>query len=503
MKKRMNQLAAICLGACLAAASVTGCAKKELDPTAAVATLDGEEVSAGLYHLFLRYQQAQFQTYYGAYFGTTDIWNQDLTGSGEAYGESFKDTVMDELEKMLLAEKHMDEYGVSLSDADKAKISEAAAAFLADNTDEVKNAISADEPTVKRMMELYAIRTKMEAVMPSDVDTEVSDEEAAQRTISYALFKPVEESEEESESETETAAAETETSAETKAEEETAAIESETDTDKTTSAEAAEADTDEETEAKTETEAETEPKTEADAETEAKAAADTEAGTEADTETESETELAEPTEAELKAEALAEEMIEKVKAGEDFEETAKAVSEDVVCSTMSFGEDEEYVKQELIDATRGVADGTLIETPIRTDNGYYVVRVDKAFDEEKTEQKKESIVTQRKNDRIAELYEEWQSEAAFEVDEKVLDKIDFNDTMEILITEAETEAVTEAAAEAATEAVSEAGSEAETLNTETDTEAVSEVEEITVETESEAAETAAETETEGTEAETK
>ena len=48
------------LAACMAAASLAGCGKKELDTAKTVATLDGEEIPVGLANCVLRYKQAQF-----------------------------------------------------------------------------------------------------------------------------------------------------------------------------------------------------------------------------------------------------------------------------------------------------------------------------------------------------------------------------------------------------------------------------------------------------------
>ena len=45
--------------------------------------------------------------------------------------------------------------------------------------------VSGDEKTVKKVLELLTLQKKMETAMTADVDTNVSDEEAAQRTFSY------------------------------------------------------------------------------------------------------------------------------------------------------------------------------------------------------------------------------------------------------------------------------------------------------------------------------
>lgn len=494
------------LGVCMAASVLTGCGKgKELDAAAAAAALDGEEIPAGLVNFFLRYQQAEFESSYGAwlqsYYGT-DIWNVDLSGTGTSYGETFKNDVINSLERLLLAEKHMGDYSVELTDEEKTAITQAAQEFMESNEEEVLEKMSATQENAERLLTLYTIQNKMETQMSADVDTEVSDEEAAQRTVSYVRFTAETESdteEAEAEEETETGS-ESETEAAAEAETEAAETENETapaeDATEASLTEAAadkteSADTEEATEG-AETEAVSEEETEA----------DSEASTEAETETETEELDPELAAAREEARAQAEAFLEEVKGGADFTEAAEAAAEEnenVGSSTFTFGEDDTYPDEAIIEATAGLEDGTLVEQVVQVNNGFYVLRVDDAFDEAATEEKKESIVAERKSEAVNALYEEWMEEAEFTVDEDVLDQMVFDMSLTL-----ETEAATEAAAEA--ESQSEAGSEAAaesqseaSTEAETDGETEAGTESVTEETVIEA-ETSAEEETE-TEAE--
>ncbi|HIV22632.1 MAG TPA: hypothetical protein IAC80_01700 [Candidatus Merdiplasma excrementigallinarum] len=490
------------LGVCMAASVLTGCGKgKELDTAAAAAALDGEEISAGLVNFFLRYQQAEFESSYGAwlqsYYGT-DIWNVDLSGTGTSYGETFKNDVINSLERLLLAEKHMGDYSVELTDEEKTAITQAAQKFMESNEEEVLEKMSATQENAERLLTLYTIQNKMETQMSADVDTEVSDEEAAQRTVSYVRFTAETESDtEEAEAETETeAGSESETEAAAEAETEAAETENET----APAEDATEASLTEAAADKTES-ADTEEATEgAENETvsEEETEADSEASTEAETETETEELDPELAAAREEARAQAEAFLEEVKGGADFTEAAEAAAEEnenVGTSTFTFGEDDTYPDEAIIEATAGLEDGTLVEQVVQVNNGFYVLRVDDAFDEAATEEKKESIVAERKSEAVNALYEEWMEEAEFTVDEDVLDQMVFDMSLTL-----ETEAATEAAAEA--ESQSEAGSEAAAesqseASTEAETEAATES--VTEETVTEA-ETSAEEETE-TEAE--
>ena len=558
MHNRLKKAVVFGLSACLMLGSLSGCSKKEaeFDPEATAVTVNGDEISAGLVKFATHYTQALTEDLYKNYMGVSDPMSQDLYGNGSTMGDMIKSQTVTTLENMVLAEQKMEEYGVELTDDEKSTISETAKKFLDDNGEEVLDKMGATQETVERYLTLRLIQNKMEPAMSADVDTEVSDDEAAQRKVQYAMFRA--ETEAESESETETGSeAESETGSEAATEviEETTLVETEGATEVSAAAEnstdaadakaeaatekAAEAETAAltgETDTKTQSAAQTETESASEAVTDAAAEADgTEASTEAvteaastkaeteavsgdaqETETETETETEDPAMVEAKAKALAkaEELIAKVKAGEDFETAANEVDPDAACSTMTFGSDSTSVVEGLITATEGLDDGTLVETPIETDSGYYVAQVVSKLDRDATDQKKEEIVDQRKSDRISELYTQWKDDGEISENEDVLAQItfDFSLSQETeASTEAATEAVSEAAesetgSEAATEAVeSEAGTEVTTeAASEAATEAVTEAAADAAEAQTEAAADAAEAVTEAvTEAETK
>ena len=148
----------------------------------------------------------------------------------------------------------------------------------------------------------------------------------------------------------------------------------------------------------------------------------------------------------------------------------------MTASETTFGAD--YSITELVEATDGLADGTLVETPVETTSGYYVVKVLSQLDREATDQEKEMIVNQRRQEQISALYEEWTEEGTVSVDEEVMADItfDYHLTQQ---TEASTEGSSESAAEAVTEGDSESSTGAATEGsseapTETETEAETE-----------------------------
>ena len=479
---------------CLAASSLAGCGKKKnLDTTAAIATLDGEEIPAGLANFLLRYQQAGFEVYYGsflkAYYG--DVWNSDLTGSGEAYGVEFKEEAMEELEKLLLAEKHMADYGVELTDEEKAAITDAAKEFIEENSEETLEVMSATQETVERFLTLYAIQAKVEVGMSADVDTEVSDEEAAQRTVSFVSFSQKTQEEEEASTEKDTETVTEDITEELTEELTSEAAVTEEDTAKTGAAD---------TEAVTETD--TEEETAVESASEANTEAVTEAATEeveTETETEDEATIAAKEEAKGRAEAFLE-TVKDVETADEFQEAATEVTEndaDSTYSSYSFGADDSYPDGSIINATEGLEDNTLVNEVVEAGGSYYVLYVVDAFDEDATEAKKEEIVNQRKEEAINALYDEWKESVEFNIDEALYAQLLFD-----IEFAAETEEETEVVSEEVTESVSETAAENITENiSEEITEGTSEVvaEEVTeaAQTETEAVtEETAETETE-------
>lgn len=181
MKKRLFALA---LAGVLAAATLTGCGSLKGDET--VATVDDTKIDADLANFFARYTQATYETYYSAYMGE-DMWNSDAS-DGETYEESVKSSVLKSLEDMILLEKHMKDYDVSITDEDKAMIKETTQQFLDDNSLDDKNLVSGNEKTVNRALTLMAVQQKMRTAIQAGTDTEVSDEEAAQKSMDYVFI---------------------------------------------------------------------------------------------------------------------------------------------------------------------------------------------------------------------------------------------------------------------------------------------------------------------------
>ena len=468
MSKYGKRILAAGMCASMAMGLLTGCSSSNDE---VVAKMGDTKLTLGEANFMLRYSQAQTQSYLGAMFGEgTNVFQQDLTGSGQAYGETVKESVLNDLKDMTILEQHMSDYNVELTDEDKVAIEEAAKQFIADNSKEVLKEMSATEETVSRILTLYTIQSKMETAIEADVDTEVSDEEAAQKTIQYAYFT-IPETENETEDTTEAASeGESETTTEAASEDES---ETETGTE-------AVSETETETEAASESETVAETETEATSETEAVSEDASEETTEDTTESETE-ESAEKKETRETVQGI----IDAVQVGETLEDAVKAVDESKSLTSYSYGADEETLNENLKNAADTLSDGEIASEPVEGENGFYVVQMVSTFDRDATDQKKEEIIKDRKKELYDNKIAEWDTES-LDINEKVWDKVTFDDifTLKQEETESETGTEAESVSEASTdtEGISEAESASETEGV---TEAASETESAAEETESE------------------
>ena len=142
-----NRLAVAGLCFTLTAGMLTGCSGNS---GKAIITLDGQKTEYAVANIMLRYSQAQMQAFYGSYLGD-NLWSQ--------YGDSTKSTMMDTLKQ-----------------------------FMDDNDQATLKSMGATKERVARVLELYTIRNKMSNAIVADVDTNVTDDEAAQKTINYVVF---------------------------------------------------------------------------------------------------------------------------------------------------------------------------------------------------------------------------------------------------------------------------------------------------------------------------
>ncbi len=338
---KFKKIAAMLLAAAmLTSFTVTGCGGSKVNAQAVAATLDGREISMGVANFMAQYQAAQTDLYFLSYYGE-DMWNSD-SGDGTTMTDSVKDSVMENIRECYLMDAHAADYQIELTEEEKTAITQAASKFLADNSAEAMNKMGATQEIVEEMLRLNKIQSKMRTAIQEEIDTNVSDEECAQKTFSYVRF------------------------------DKTAA--SDTATDDTAADDSAEAGKDNK--------------------------------------------------------ETAEQFLES--AGEDMEKAAK--DKEYTIQTCSYGdgdlnEDDNTTSMdiEVLKAADKLKEGKLSDTVIETSNGYYVIRMDSTDDKEAAKTKKESILTQRRNDKYSETVESYKESSDWKINENEWKKVNFDE----------------------------------------------------------------------------
>lgn len=339
-----------CLVGTLAVTGLSGCSGK-MDGTSVVATVNGTDIPLGVVSFMTRYQQAQTQQMYEMYFGGADsgMWDQVADEeSGETYGESARNDVLEQVEEMYLLREKAKEYDVEIKKEEQEQITEAAQKFMEANTEETLANLAVTQSDIETALEIQTYEKKMFDPVVADVDTKVSDDEAQQTSVTYVKVD------------------------------------------------------------------------------------EADAGTEEGDEASANEEEKEEASAEEKAQQILDEVLATADA--DMDAIAKEVDEDLSATETHFTanppekeddeEDEEEsiggVPQAVQDVVKDLADGEVAGGLVEEDGSYYVVRLEKAFDEEATEDEKESIVSQRKQELYDDTLADWKEAADIQEDKKVL-----------------------------------------------------------------------------------
>ena len=323
MARLAKRLAMLAVAGTLTATSLTGCGTINTDET--VATVGDEKITLGVANFYARLQQAQYETYYASMMGTTaeEMWAKEASGD-QTYEEQTKKSILENLENMYLVSQHVSDYDVALTEEEQQAIKDAAAKFSEDNSDDVKKVVSGDEEEVAKVLELMTISNKMEAAMEAGVDENVSDEDAAQKSMQYLLFSY------------------------------------------TTTDDSGES---------------------------------------------------------LKTTAQA--FDDRLKGGEDMETVASAAG--LTAQTATFDSESTSPDKDLIAAADALTNAGDVTDIIETENGIYIAKLTSLLDREATDSKKESIVSERKQEQYDSLLKQWKKDTKIKEEKKVWKKISFEE----------------------------------------------------------------------------
>ena len=193
MKKFGIRAVCAAMTAALGMTMMAGCGSKDLDGTQTVASVNEEEIPLGVASFALRYQQAQTEYYYKSIYtmygmdSSQGMWDQE-TADGITFGEQTRNECLETLEKMYLTREKAEEYNLTITDEEKSAMDEAAKTFVESNDAETLKKIGVTESDVREYMELSTYYKKAYEPVIADVEIEVTDEEAAQSTLTYAAL---------------------------------------------------------------------------------------------------------------------------------------------------------------------------------------------------------------------------------------------------------------------------------------------------------------------------
>ncbi len=149
------------------------------------------------------------------------------------------------------------------------------------------------------------------------------------------------------------------------------------------------------------------------------------------------TELSDEEKESLKTDAQS--LVDRVNAGEDISTVAEELGQ--TAYDLTFDSESTSPNEDLIAAVDAFETEGQVTDVIEADDGLYVGRLTSLLDRDATDQKKTSIVEERRQEQYDSLLEEWRNDTDIKVDEKVWDKVDFEDTGVTIIT-SETEETT-------------------------------------------------------------
>lgn len=125
-------------------------------------------------------------------------------------------------------------------------------------------------------------------------------------------------------------------------------------------------------------------------------------------------------------------LADRVKDGEDMTEVAEEMG--LTVNDLTFDEESTGPNEDLVAEVDGFTEVGETTDPIESDLGIYVGQLTSLLDRDATDQEKNNIVEERRQEQYDSLLEEWRDGVKIEVDEKAWDKIDFNETGVTIIT---------------------------------------------------------------------
>ncbi len=198
MKHNTKRLAAAALTAVLAVGAMTGCGTSggqgevTQNGNETLFTYDGVDVPLKKAWIYGKMTAAQYEASYANYFGD-NFWTMDMGTDDEGNATTFEDYAKEQIiariKQIIVLNNHAEEAGASLSEEEEEQCTEYAAAFAEDASGaEILAECGASEDDMTEIYEENALAAKVQEYMVKDTDTNVSDDEARETTITRVVF---------------------------------------------------------------------------------------------------------------------------------------------------------------------------------------------------------------------------------------------------------------------------------------------------------------------------
>lgn len=182
-----KRVAAGFLAAALTIGTLTGCSsslrgvKKEDYPMLTAAVYGNQEIPLSEVSYYLRNIQYFYEMIYGSYYGE-DMWTT-TSGSSKTMEASVKENVLSEIYQICVLNEKAEELGIVLTEEDQRKIEAAVDEYLSGTAQKILDEVGLDRDGLIELYQRNALANLVWEDTVKDVDTEVSDEEAAQRRV--------------------------------------------------------------------------------------------------------------------------------------------------------------------------------------------------------------------------------------------------------------------------------------------------------------------------------
>lgn len=400
----------------MAACSSSTSTDATFDPSSTAATYGTKTITMQEANFMLRYEQwmeeslNSYMNQLYQYYGYANMWAAPSGEGSKTLGDYYKETVMAQLWQTNVLNDHAEELGIELSDAQKDAIATTVKNLrdTAQTNADFWNYTDATDEQITEWLTANAIAVLVNDKVKNDAEITITDEEVKSFTIDYIAVGK--------DATNETTAAET-----------TEAVSE--DADAADVAESVDAAADESAEAATQTEAETE------AETEEQVI--------------------------YKGEALADKVLENIKAGTPATAAAAEMNNlSSLSQSYRYAEDDETITSNVLftEGSKLAADETVkVDNP---DGGWYIIHCSSDDDLLAAEDARDTVTKKKQAEAFNAKYAEWVAAApAFTVD-KNWDKVKITDLIYVAPVDTATEETEDDAAVVADDLVEAASEEA-------------------------------------------